>query len=126
MSAIATAFLAGFAALFYLAGAVVLKNWSHLPPVIAVLAVVLALGVASVLEIEAMRRARFGDVVVLIIAVEVALACLLSRYAFAETYTWRDVAGGAAVLAGVILLVQGDRPQDPLLEPGLPVAVDLR
>lgn len=113
MSGLVTVFLAFLAAVFYLAAAVILKQWSQLPLWLAASGALVTLGLACAVEYEVLRRARFADVIVLIIAAEVAMAALLSQMAFGDGLRLRDGLGLVVIVVGVVILLGGhDARQD--------------
>ncbi|MCF8487433.1 MAG: hypothetical protein K9G71_19750 [Rhodobacteraceae bacterium] len=105
MSVIVTMSLAFIASIFYVGAALFLKQWSSFPPVLAVLGITVCLALACVAEILVLQRARFAEVVILIITLEVGVAVVLSHFAFGEAYSLRDLTGIAllAIGAGVLL-----------------------
>lgn len=105
MSVILTMSLAFIASVFYVGAAVFLKQWSNFPPVVAVLGIGVCLTLACLAEIIVLQRARFAEVVILIITFEVGVAVVLSHLAFGETFSLRDLTGIAllAIGAGVLL-----------------------
>ncbi|MDZ4093735.1 MAG: hypothetical protein U1D35_02350 [Paracoccaceae bacterium] len=103
-----TFFMAFLTAGFYVLAQVILKHWSDLPFWLAASAALASLGLACLVETEVLRRARFGEVVVLIITFEVAMAFVLSRLAFGEAYGLRDGFGFGLLLLGLGLLLWGD------------------
>lgn len=111
MSVSFTLFLALLAALFYVAAALILKTWAVLPVWLALAGIMAAFSGACVVEMEVLRRARFADVVVLIIAFEVVIAVMLSRPLLGEIYTGRDLVGLVVVVSGLAILLWGAAPQ---------------
>ncbi|RID91451.1 hypothetical protein D2N39_12150 [Gemmobacter lutimaris] len=107
MSGLFTVAIAALAALFYLAAALLLKGWGQIPVWVTVSGVVLTLVIASLLEMEALRRARFAEVVLLIICTEVTLALALSRFLFHDGFSALELCGIAMMLAGIVLLLTG-------------------
>lgn len=105
MSVFLTLALAFCASLFYVAAAVFLKQWSSLPPVVAVAGILGCLGLACLAELHIFRRAGFAEVVVLIITLEVGMAVLLSRLAFGEVFTLRDGFGMVLLVVGAAVLL---------------------
>lgn len=105
MSVILTMSLAFIASVFYVGAAVFLKQWSNFPPVVAVLGIGVCLTLACLAEIIVLQRARFAEVVILIITFEVGVAVVLSHLAFGEAFSLRDLTGIAllAIGAGVLL-----------------------
>lgn len=100
-----TLILALAASAFYLSATVVLKHWATLPLSVSVLGILVFLVLACAAEIAVLQRARFAEVVVLIISLEVAMALLLSRHYFGESYGVRDFFGIAFLVLGAGLLV---------------------
>lgn len=107
MSGLFTVAIAALAALFYLAAALLLKSWGQIPVWVTVSGVVLMLVIASLLEMEALRRARFAEVVLLIICTEITLALVLSRFLFHDAFSALELCAIAVMLAGVVLLLTG-------------------
>ena len=95
------------AAAFYVATIVLMKLWPGgavaLPAVLTALAILAAFTAAAAFEVAALRAERLGFVYCAILAVEALLIAALSALVFGETYTAREIAGGAMVLAGVAL-----------------------
>lgn len=107
MTGLMTAAIAALAALFYLAAALFLKGWGQIPVWVTLAGVVVTLIIASALEMEALRRARFAEVVLLIICTEVTLALILSQFLFRDGFSAVELCGLALMLAGVALLLTG-------------------
>lgn len=107
MSVFATFFLAFSASFFYLGASLILKQWATMPVWLAVSGVGLCLALASLAEIAVLQRARFAEVVILIITLEIGMAVLLARLLFSEGYGLRDLAGGLLLLGGAALLLWG-------------------
>ena len=90
-------------ALVYAAAMILMKYWGQLPPVllITLVGVLMAAGVAF--EINALQIERIGMVYVLILGIEVVVVALASAYLFHETFTWKEIVGGAFIVAGTAL-----------------------
>lgn len=104
MSYALTLMLAAIAAMFYVGATYVLKIWNQLPPAVAMFSALALLSLACLAELEVLRRARFGDVVVLVIAFEVTLALVVSHLVLSEVYTGRDLVGLAVIALGLGIL----------------------
>ena len=113
MSILATFFLAFSASFFYLAASLILKQWATMPVWLAVAGVGLCLALASLAEIAVLQRARFAEVVILIITLEIGMAVLLARLLFSEAYGLRDLAGGLRLLGGAALLLWAPPQETP-------------
>lgn len=100
-----TVFLAASASFFYVLATVVLKNWGSIPVIVSLGCILIFLALACAAEIAVLQRARFAEVVVLIISLEVAMALVLSRHYFAESYALRDVLGMCLLMIGAGLLI---------------------
>lgn len=105
MSLFLTLALAFAASFFYVGAAVFLKQWSSLPPLLAIAGILGCLGLACLAELHVFRRAGFAEVVILIITLEVGMAVLLSRLAFGEAFTMRDGLGMALLVLGAGVLL---------------------
>lgn len=110
MSMVFTLGLALMAAASYLGAALVLKQWSVLPVWIATALVAMCLAAACVFELMALQRARFAEVVVLIIALEVGFALVVSHRMFSEAYGMRELLGLGLLVMGVFVLLTGQAP----------------
>ncbi|MGB8815378.1 MAG: hypothetical protein WCC57_19545 [Paracoccaceae bacterium] len=107
MQTLLTFFMASMVGALYFSAAVVLKYAAQLPPWGAVVAAVALLALACLIEVEVLRRARFGEMVILTIAFEVTLTVVFSRLALAEAFSPRDMAGIALLGLGLVLLLLG-------------------
>jgi drug/metabolite transporter (DMT)-like permease len=105
MSVVLTLALAFLASFFYVGAAVFLKQWSSLPPLVAVAGILGCLGLACLAELLVFRRAGFAEVVILIITLEVGMSVLLSRLAFGEAFTMRDGLGMVLLVLGAAVLL---------------------
>lgn len=105
MSLALTMALAFCASFFYIGAAVFLKQWSSFSPLVAVSGILICLGLACLAEMLVLQRARFAEVVILIITLEVALAVVLSRFAFDEGFGLRDGLGMAFLVIGAGILL---------------------
>ena len=108
-----TLFLAFLASVFYIGAALFLKHWFSLPLWLAFLGALTCFLLASMAEVTVLQRARFTEVVVLIISLEVVFALMLSRYLLGESYGLRDMAALALLGAGVALLLYQPDTQPP-------------
>jgi small multidrug resistance pump len=94
-------------AFFYTASMVAMKLLSSSPasmliPVIAGM-LVLALVLATGLEVLALRTERLGMVYVAILGAEVVMIALVTTLGFGEAFSQRELAGCALVIAGTAL-----------------------
>ena len=67
-------------------------------------AIGLAILVGVFFEIEALKAAQFGHAVMFILGLEMVFSVVVAGLIFSESYTLRDGAGFALVLAGMLLL----------------------
>jgi uncharacterized membrane protein len=125
MSVLSTLALAFCASFFYVGASIFLKQWASLPPLIAVVGILGCLGMACLAELHVFRRAGFAEVVVLVITLEVAMAVLLSRFAYGETLTLRDGLGMALLVLGAGVLLWHPE-KDVALETVLPDPAQVR
>jgi drug/metabolite transporter (DMT)-like permease len=112
MSPFVTFLLSFLVSLASLGASVVLKNWHVMPLWGAVLATVALLGLASLAEIEVLRRARFAEVILLIIALEIAIAFVLSVALMGESYLPRQALGMGVILIGMGLVLSAPSARD--------------
>ena len=105
MSVVVTMALAFTASFFYIGATLFLKQWSNLSPAVAIFGIMICLGLACLSEMMVLQRARFAEVVILIITLEVGLAVVLSRLAFGESFGLRDLCGMAFLVIGAGLLL---------------------
>lgn len=108
-----TLFLAFSASAFYISASLVMKHWYDLPLWQAVSGGLFLLGLASVAEIAVLQRARFAEVVVLIIVMEITAAVLISRHVLGEQFAPRELAGIMLLLIGAVLLLWHPESIDP-------------
>lgn len=88
-------------ALFYTASMVAMKFWGQgvaTPLILGV--IVLSVAVGIFMEIEALREERLGMVYVGILAAEVVLVAVASKYLFGESFTAKELVGGGLIVAG--------------------------
>lgn len=105
MTLLVTLSLAVSASAFYVGASFILKQWSVLPLWLGVVGLVTCLVLACLAEIAVLQRARFAEVVVLIIALEVGMAVALSQLLLGEGFGLRDAAGILLLLVGASLLL---------------------
>lgn len=104
MSALLTIFLATGAAFFYMAASWAMKAWGGTSLVLLVPAVLVILAIGAVFEIEVLKFARLGHVIVMVLAIEMLMTFVVSTMVIGETYTPREVTGIAIVVAGLMML----------------------
>lgn len=97
-----TAFVLG-SALFYAASMVVMKFWGQIPPALIITLIALLVGAGVWFEIGALQTERLGIVYVLILGIECIFIAIASAVLFGETFTMREIIGGAMIVAGTAL-----------------------
>lgn len=102
---LATLALAFLASISYIGATLVMKHWADLPLWAGVSGAVFLLVMGCAAEIVVLQRARFAEVVVLIISLEVVMALALSRHLLGEHYGGRDLLGILLLGIGAALLL---------------------
>lgn len=102
---LATLALAFLASIGYIGATLVMKHWADLPLWAGVSGAVFLLVMGCAAEIVVLQRARFAEVVVLIISLEVVMALALSRHLLGEHYGGRDLLGILLLGIGTALLL---------------------
>ncbi|MEM9061649.1 MAG: hypothetical protein AAGD13_14400 [Pseudomonadota bacterium] len=97
-----TLFVLGSAAL-YTAAMIAMKHWGTASPVIVLLVIVAAVSGGVILEINALRTERLAMVYVLILGAECILIALASALWFGESFTVREMVGGAMIVVGTAI-----------------------
>ncbi|MEM7056898.1 MAG: EamA family transporter [Pseudomonadota bacterium] len=87
-------------AVVYAAAMIVMKYWGQLPPMLILSLVALLMGIGVAFEINALQVERIGMVYVLILGIEVIVVATASAVLFNETFTWREIVGGAMIVVG--------------------------
>lgn len=100
-----TLFWAFLASLSHLGATFEMKHWAGLPLWAGVSGAVLLLALGCAAEIVVLQRARFAEVVILIISLEVIMALALSRHFLGESYGGRDLLGILLLGIGAGLLL---------------------
>lgn len=90
-------------ACLYAAAMIIMKFWGQIPPMFLLAAIALLMGGGVYFEIGALQAERLGMVYVLILGLEVIVIAAASAWLFGETFTWKEMAGGALILAGTAL-----------------------
>lgn len=103
-------YVAGSAA-FYVVTMIMMKHWPSgggaAAMIIAAALIVCAFGAAAAFEIAALRLARLGVVYCAILGIEALLIAGVSVFQFGESYTTREIFGGAMIVAGVAVASSG-------------------
>ena len=102
---LATLALAFLASISYIGATLVMKHWADLPLWAGGSGAVFLLVMGCAAEIVVLQRARFAEVVVLIISLEVVMALALSRHLLGEHYGGRDLLGILLLGIGAALLL---------------------
>ena len=104
MNSLATiAYIAASAFSFMLAN-LCMKLCGSAPVYLIYPAIGIAILVGVFFEIEALKAAQLGHAVMLILGLEMVFSVIVAGLIFSESYTLRDGAGFALVLAGMLLL----------------------
>ena len=90
-------------AVLYAGAMIIMKFWGQIPPMFLLVAIGLLMGGAVYFEIGALQSERLGMVYVLILGLEVIVIAAASAFLFGESFTWKEMAGGALILAGTAL-----------------------
>ncbi len=104
MSPLATIGLAFCTSFFYVLASYFMKltsttaMWAVLPLGFA------ALIIGGLFEVEAMKTSRMGAVFIFILCFEAILIALCAVVVLGESYTFREIAGLAVIVAGIALL----------------------
>lgn len=97
-----TVFIIG-SAILYAGAMIAMKFWGQLSPLL-LLTVIGALVAGGIwLEIGALQTERLAMVYVLILGAECILIALASALLFGETFTIKEIAGGALIVAGTAI-----------------------
>jgi len=96
------AFVIG-SAILYAGAMIAMKFWGQISPtlLLGVIGILVAGGVW--LEIGALQTERLAMVYVLILGAECILIALASAFWFGETFTLREILGGALIVAGTAI-----------------------
>jgi small multidrug resistance pump len=105
MSNALTVLFAACAAALFVAANWIMKEFAHAALPLVIPAAALALAAGALFETALLRAARLGQIVVLIVGLELAFTVLLAIIALGESYSWREVVGLAFVIFGIVLLV---------------------
>lgn len=100
-----TLFLAFSASVLYISASLVMKHWYELPLWQAAASGIVLLTLAAVAETAVLQRARFAEVIILIIVIEIAASALISRHILGEQFSVRELGGLALLLLGASLLL---------------------
>ena len=87
-------------AIFYAAAMIAMKFWGQIPPALLLTAIALLMGGGIYFEIGALQVERIGMVYVLILGIEVVVIALASALWFGESFTWKEITGGALIVLG--------------------------
>ncbi len=90
-------------AVLYAAAMVLMKYWGQVPPVLLLTVIALLIGGGVYFEIGALQLERLGMVYVLILGLEVIVIAVASIFLFGESFSWKEIAGGALILAGTAI-----------------------
>ena len=82
-------------------GTVAMKYWDAIGNGNAAVLVAIALAAAVFLETEALRQARLGHVLIVILGFETCLALLCAWFLLHETYALHEILGLALIILGV-------------------------
>ena len=94
-----TLFVLGSAVLY--AGAMIaMKFWGQVSPALLICVIAALVGGAVWLEIGALQTERLAMVYVLILGAECILIAIASALWFGETFTLREIIGGALIVIG--------------------------
>lgn len=85
----------------YVLATIIMKRWGAIGNVEAVVLVTVALAAAVFLETEALRQARLGHVLIVILGFETCLALLCAWFLLREAYAPHEVLGLALIILGV-------------------------
>jgi hypothetical protein len=102
---LATLFWAFLASLSYIGATLVMKHWADLPLWAGGSGALLLLVLGCAAEVVVLQRARFAEVVILIISLEVVMALALSRHLLGESYGTRELLGILLLGVGAGLLL---------------------
>jgi multidrug transporter EmrE-like cation transporter len=87
-------------AVLYGAAMILMKYWGQIPPVLILTGIAALMAGGVYFEIGALQTERLGMVYVLILGLEVIVIALASIFLFGETFSWKEITGGALILAG--------------------------
>jgi drug/metabolite transporter (DMT)-like permease len=104
MKAMSTIALATGAAFFYMAASWMMKEWGASSLFVVVPAVLLTLAVGVFFEIEVLKVARLGHVIVLVLAIELVMTFLIATTVLGESYSPREMLAVAVIAFGIGLL----------------------
>ncbi len=94
-----TLFVVG-SAVFYTGSMIAMKYWGQTSPMVLLAVIALLLGAGVWFEIGALQTERLGMVYVLILGVECVLIAIASALWFGESFSTREIFGGALIVAG--------------------------
>ena len=90
-------------ALVYAAAMILMKYWGQFSPILVLSLIALLMGAGVAFEINALQIERIGMVYVLILGIEVIIVAVASAFLFNETFTWKEIVGGALIVAGTAI-----------------------
>lgn len=97
-----TLFIIG-SAVFYAGSMIAMKYWGQTSPLLLLAVIAVLVGAGVWLEIGALQAERLGMVYVLILGVECVLIAIASALWFGESFTFREILGGALIVAGTAI-----------------------
>ncbi len=90
-------------AVFYAVTMILMKYWGIVSPLAMAGLVALAFGLGAWCEIEALKIERLSAVYIAILGVECVIISIFSFTILGEQVSLREGAGGALILAGVVI-----------------------
>lgn len=97
-----TLFVIG-SAVFYAGSMIAMKYWGQTSPMLLLAVIALLVGAGVWMEIGALQTERLGMVYVLILGVECILIAIASALWFGESFSVREILGGALIVAGTAI-----------------------
>ena len=87
-------------AVLYAGAMIAMKFWGQFSPALMICVIAALVGGGVWLEIGALQTERLAMVYVLILGAECILIALASAFWFGETFTMREIFGGALIVVG--------------------------
>jgi len=97
-----TLFIVG-SAVFYSGSMIAMKYWGQISPFLLLVIIGTLLGAGVWFEIGALQVERLGMVYVLILGVECILIAIASAIWFGESFSAKEIFGGALIVAGTAI-----------------------